>query len=91
MALIDYLSTHPFAGNEIPCGGGVRKVRFATTGNRGKSGGARVIYFVYNSEMPLVLISCYGKNAQANLSGAQLSEIAKLVAVLKAEFRGKAR
>ena len=89
-ALISYLSTHPFVGDEIPGGGGVRKMRFAI-GNRGKSGGARVIYFVYNSEMPLVLLSCYGKNEQSNVSDAQLNEFAKLAAVLKAEFRGKSR
>ena len=38
--LIDYLSAHPDAGDEIVGSGGVRKLRFAT-GARGKSGGAR--------------------------------------------------
>lgn len=89
-ALIDYLSTHPFVGDEIPGGGGVRKMRFAI-GNRGKSGGARVVYFVYSSEMPLVLLTCYGKNEKANLSDAEVNTLAKLATILKAEFRGTKR
>lgn len=85
-ALINYLSWHPFAGDEIPGGGGIRKVRFAI-GGRGKSGGARVIYFIYSSEVPLVLLTCYGKTERANLSDAEVNAFAKLTAILKSEFR----
>lgn len=42
--LIDFLAEDPMAGDLIPGTGGVRKLRFATSG-RGKRGGARVIYY----------------------------------------------
>ena len=41
---IDMLAENPLAGDEIPGTGGVRKLRFTTSG-RGKRGGARVIYY----------------------------------------------
>lgn len=85
-ALINYLAANPFAGDEIKGSGGVRKVRFAT-GNRGKSGGARVIYFVYSDETPLILLTCYGKSVRANLSDAEINAFAKLAAIFKAQYR----
>jgi hypothetical protein len=45
--LVDYLAANPTVGDEIVGSGGLRKVRFAMEG-RGKSGGARVIYFFYS-------------------------------------------
>ena len=39
-----YLAANPKAGDVIPSGGGVRKLRWALP-NKGKRGGARVIYF----------------------------------------------
>ena len=50
--LIDFLATHPDAGDEIPGTGGVRKVRFAASG-RGKRGGARVIYYYLDETIPI--------------------------------------
>jgi len=46
-ALIVTLARNPAAGVLIDGGGGLRKLRVAT-GGRGKSAGARVIYFVRN-------------------------------------------
>lgn len=86
LELITYLAANPFAGDEIRGSGGVRKVRFAI-GGRGKSGGARVIYFVYNEDTPLLLLTCYGKNVQSTLSDAEVQAFAKLTAALKAEYR----
>lgn len=86
MELISYLASNPYAGDEIRGSGGVRKVRFAF-GGRGKSGGARVIYFVYNEDTPLLLLTCYGKNVRTNLSDAEVRAFAKLTAALKAEYR----
>ena len=50
--LIDYLAYNPAAGDLIPGAGGVRKLRWGLQG-RGKRGGARVIYFYHDAEMPL--------------------------------------
>ena len=87
-ALISYLAANPFAGDEIRGSGGVRKVRFAI-GGRGKSGGARVIYFVYDLGHPLMLLACYGKSDRANLSDAEINAFARLTAEIKAEFRSR--
>ncbi|WP_255468865.1 type II toxin-antitoxin system RelE/ParE family toxin [Reyranella sp. CPCC 100927] len=43
-ATIDAIAKNPAAGDVIKDTGGVRKIRVAV-GGRGKSGGARVIYF----------------------------------------------
>ncbi len=86
LELIDYLAANPFAGDEIRGTGGVRKVRFAI-GSKGKSGGARVIYFVYSAETPLILLTCYGKNVRSNLSDAEVNAFAKLTAAIKAHYR----
>jgi len=43
-ALIDHLAFNPEAGTVIPGTGGLRKLRWGIRG-RGKSGGARIIYY----------------------------------------------
>ena len=61
--------------------GGIRKFRWAS-GNRGKSGGARVIYYFHNESMPLFLLTLFGKNEKANLSKAERNELTKLANIL---------
>ena len=62
--------------------GGIRKFRWAS-GNRGKSGGVRVIYYFHNESMPLFLLTLFGKNEKANLSKAERNELTKLANILK--------
>ena len=52
--IINYLAIHPHTGVVIKSSGGIRKFRWAL-GNRGKSGGVRVIYYYYNESVPLFL------------------------------------
>ena len=66
-ALITFLSQNPLAGDLISGTGGVRKVRFGTSG-RGKRGGARVIYYYYDETLPLYALLVYPKNAKADLT-----------------------
>lgn len=81
-AVVDFLARNPAAGDVIRGTGGVRKLRWARAG-RGKSGGARLIYYFHNAAMPLYLLAAFGKNEKADLSGAERNALAKLVAVLK--------
>jgi len=67
--LVTYLSYHPTAGVVVPGTEGVRKLRWGLEG-RGKRGGARVIYFYHDVDMPLFLLEAYAKNEQSNLSQA---------------------
>jgi hypothetical protein len=72
--LILYLAYNPTAGDVIPGSGGVRKIRWGLEG-RGKRGGARVIYFYYDTEMPLLLLKAYAKNDQADLTKTELRKM----------------
>ncbi|HEY4942013.1 MAG TPA: type II toxin-antitoxin system RelE/ParE family toxin [Rhizomicrobium sp.] len=57
--------------------GGVRKLRWALEG-RGKRGGARVIYFFHNEELPLFIFTMYAKNVQSDLSDAGRNELKRI-------------
>lgn len=81
LSLINYLATHPQTGDLIQGAGGIRKLRWAIKG-KGKSGGARVIYYYYNESMPLFLLTAFGKNEKANISPAERNELAKLIDLL---------
>ncbi len=83
--LVDFLSLNPVAGDVIAGTGGVRKVRWALPG-RGKSGGARVIYFYHDMGMPLFLLDAYAKNERANISHADRNDYKRLVGILKAQY-----
>jgi hypothetical protein len=63
--------------------GGVRKIRIAVEG-RGKSGGARVIYYFADRTQRVFLVAVYAKNKQDNLSAADRQQMRRLAAVLEA-------
>ena len=86
--LIAFLAANPEAGDVIPGTGGVRKVRFAASG-RGKRGGARVIYFYFDDEMPLYALLVYGKAAKTDLTAQEKRSATMLVEALKAQRKGK--
>lgn len=77
-SLGNYLAQNPTAGVVMPGTGGVRKVRVAIEG-RGKSGGARVVYFFRNEVMPLYLLAIFAKNEKANLSAAEKAAMRRFV------------
>jgi hypothetical protein len=80
-AVIDYLATFPKAGIVIQGTGGIRKLRWSRQSS-GKSGGVRVIYYFHNEQMPLYLLTVFGKGEKADLSKAERNELAKLVRLL---------
>ena len=67
--LVEFIAANPQSGELIPGTGGVRKLRWALPGV-GKRGGARVIYYLYNENLPVFLLAAYGKNEKANLTKA---------------------
>ncbi|GAA0571902.1 hypothetical protein GCM10009099_07220 [Caenispirillum bisanense] len=75
------LAAAPECGTLIRGTGGLRKVRLALHG-RGKSGGARTIYYYRNDSMPLFLLSIYAKNEKDNLSAAERGKLADLVGLI---------
>ena len=89
-ALIDFVAFAPLRGDVLVGTGGIRKVRFAR-GGRGKSGGVRVIYYLYTTEKPIYLLEIFGKNEKANLSAAQRNALAKVVAEIKQQLQRRKR
>ena len=73
----------PEQGKVIPGSGGLRKMRWALTG-RGKSGGARIIYFWFTAQSVIYLLMIYAKNEQEDLTPEQLKLLRKTV---EAEFK----
>lgn len=71
-ALTARLADDPEAGTAL--GGALFKLRVALAG-RGRRGGARVIYGWRRADGVVVLLALYAKNAQADLSAAQLAAL----------------
>jgi hypothetical protein len=81
------LLANPDAGDVIPGGAGLRKLRVALPG-RGKRGGARVIYYHWVSKEQCYLVYAQAKNVTASLSPDQLRRLAQAMqAVIKTENR----
>ena len=74
----------PTAWPVIAGTGGARKAR-AARGGRGKSGGARIIYFVLTRGDVLYLIDVYAKSAKEDLTDAEKREIRRVIAALEAQ------
>ena len=74
------LLANPAAGDLIPGGRGLRKLRVPLPG-RGKRGGARVIYFHWSSHDQCYLVYAYAKNVAADLTKDQLRRLADVIDV----------
>jgi hypothetical protein len=86
--LTEYLGRNPEAGVIIPKSGGIRKLRWAASG-RGKSGGARVIYYYHNVDAPLLLIAIFAKNQKSNLDARELKAAQQLAESIAKEARNR--
>lgn len=73
----------PEKGDLIQKTGGLRKIRMAT-GNQGKSGSARVIYFLATAEV-IYLVMAYPKSTKDSITDAEKAELKKLTQRLKDE------
>jgi len=77
---------NPACGVMIQGTGGIRKLRVAFN-NKGKSGGARVIYIDFAGYNKTYFITVYAKGEMDNLSQAERNELKELVKILKNELR----
>lgn len=73
----------PDKGDLIQKTGGLRKIRMAT-GSQGKSGSARVIYFLATEEV-IYLMMAYPKSSKDSLTDTEKAELKKLTKRLKNE------
>ena len=79
------LQANPEAGDMVPGAGGVRKIRVRSKG-RGKSGGARVIYFYAQSRTSILLLFAFGKSNASDLSPSGKKQMKAFVGKLLKEM-----
>ena len=84
--VIEMIARDPTCGVIMKGTGGVRKVRVAI-GERGKSGGIRVVYFFHSEDVPTFLLTLFAKNEEDNLSMAERNQLAAFVEELKRHFK----
>ncbi len=87
-SFIDLIASNPEAGNEISGTSGMRKVRIAGKG-KGKSGGYRVITFFTGSDIPVFLITVYGKDQKVNITAAEKKAMKTLSKAIVELYRSK--
>ena len=63
-------------------------MRWALQG-RGKRGGARIIYFYHNPDMPLFLLTAYARNEKSNLTQSDRNDFRRLTGLLAEAFMRK--
>jgi hypothetical protein len=86
-ALTNHLAYNPDDGDIIPGTGGVRKLRWGKAGS-GKRGGARVVYFYYDEDMPLYLLLAYAKSKATDLTPDEKKAVAGFAAIIKGTAKG---
>lgn len=87
---VDHIAAHPDDGDEIVGTGGCRKVRFAIRGNnKGKSGGVRTITFYTGLDLPVFLITVFGKSQKVSLTKGERSGLKKMTEAIVNEYAGR--
>jgi hypothetical protein len=86
--LVDYLAENPTAGDEIAGTGGCRKVRVAGRG-KGKSGGYRTITFYTGKDLPVFLLTVFGKGEKSSLSKKEKNGLRVLTKAIVDEYKGR--
>ncbi len=74
--LQNFLFQYPQAGRVVPGSGGVRKLRWAM-GEKGKSGGVRIIYYFKKRDDEIWLLTIYSKKEVENIPAHILRQIAE--------------
>lgn len=72
------LVARPGLGKIIAGSGGLRKLRWASSG-RGKRGGARIIYYWVVDQDTILMLYAYAKNDLTDLTAQQLNALRKVV------------
>ena len=81
----NFIGVNFLLGDIIPDTGGLRKIRWKNA-NKGKRGGARIIYYFYDEKHPIYLLFAYTKNVQVDLTEQEKKAMRTLVQQLKKSF-----
>jgi len=85
--LVDFLAVNPTAG-DVMAGTGCRNVRVAGRG-KGKRGGYRTITFYTGENLPVFLITVFGKGEKSNLSKSESNRLRDITKAIVAEYRSR--
>lgn len=86
LALKNMLAANPESDDLIVGSGGIRKVRVAGR-SKGKSGGYRVLAAYVGPDAPVYLLAVLSKGDRENFSAAEVPQLAKLTASIKAHWQ----
>ena len=87
-AIVDLIASNPDAGDEISGTGGMRKLRIAGK-DKGKSGGYRAITFFSGQDIPVFLVTMYGKSQKENITDAEKNVMKSLASAIVDIYRSK--
>lgn len=76
---IDYIACNPTTGELIQGTGGARKIRWTSCAHQGKRGGARIIYYYHDQNIPIFLFTAYAKNQKANITKDDCNLLRKII------------
>lgn len=85
---INFIAGNPLAGELISGAGGARKVRWQSDVNKGKRGGARIIYYYHDEDMPIYLFTVYKKNQRENISSEEKKILYKVIKLIVKAYKG---
>lgn len=85
---VDLVAADPETGDVLQGTGGVRKARLAGRG-KGKSGGYRIVWYYGGGDIPVFLLTVFGKGEKANLSQGERNALRSLTATLRESLSGK--
>lgn len=89
-AILETLADNPTAGDILSQTGGARKLRHAGR-SHGKSGGYRTIHYFGGVDVPVFLLTIYGKGDKANLTKAERNQLAEILPQLASLYRASTR
>lgn len=81
-AAVDLVASDPEAGDLLQGTGGVRKIRLAGRG-KGKSGGYRIVWYFGGGDIPVFLLTVFGKGEKANLTQGERNALRAMVGTLR--------
>lgn len=81
-AAVDFVAADPEAGDVMQSTGGVRKARLAGRG-KGKSGGYRIVWYFGGGDIPVFLLTVFGKGEKANLTQGERNALRSLTGALR--------
>jgi hypothetical protein len=87
LSLYRHLEASPTAGAVIPGSGGIRKLRWSRPG-MGKRGGVRVIYYFFDANGLVSLLTVYAKSEREDLNKHEVQALRGVVEEIRSELDG---